>query len=140
MPLPTLLFAGGHSHFIQHTAAAFNTTPFYAHACLVPGHVPGKVARFKEHGLWALEEDAYYERGNYLAYENTVQTFIRLVEAGAGRVRPHFGWDASLFFFPFHSLRGLCGDRDQDRALRAVALAACARTAPASVCRFRDAS
>jgi hypothetical protein len=86
MPLPTLMFSGGHSYFIQHLAAAFNSTPFYAHACLVPGHVPAKVARFKEHNLWALEEDSYYTDGNYIAYENTVRSFIRLLQARAGQV------------------------------------------------------
>jgi hypothetical protein len=45
MPLPTLMFSGGHSYFVQHQAAALNSTPFYAHACLVPGHVPAKVCR-----------------------------------------------------------------------------------------------
>ena len=90
MPLPTLMFSGGHSYFIQHQAAAFNSTPFYAHACLVPGHVPAKVARFKEHGLWAIEEDAYYTQGQFLYYENTVRTFVRLLEQKSGRVRPLF--------------------------------------------------
>ena len=87
MPLPTLMFSGGHSHFIQHQADRYNTTPFYAHACLVPGHVPAKVARFKEHGLWAIEPDEYYTRGAFLAYENTVQLFIRKAEERAGKVR-----------------------------------------------------
>lgn len=88
LPLPTLMFSGGHSYFVSHLAAQFNTTPFYAHACLVPGHVPAKVARFKEHGLWAIERDDYYTKGNFLLYDNTVQTFIRAAEDKAGQVRP----------------------------------------------------
>jgi hypothetical protein len=99
MPLPTLMFSGGHSYFIQHQAAAFNTTPFYAHACLVPGHVPAKVARFKEHGLWAIEDDAYYTEGKYLYYENTVETYIRLLETKAGQVRKHPAHLAAVFDF-----------------------------------------
>jgi hypothetical protein len=87
MPLPTLMFSGGHSYFIQHLAERFNTTPFYAHACLVPGHVPGKVARFKEHNLWAIEHDSYYTSGQFLYYENTVQAFIAKLEQVAGQVR-----------------------------------------------------
>jgi hypothetical protein len=80
------MFSGGHTYFVQHQAAQYNTTPFYAHACLVPGHVPAKVARFKEHNLWAIEDDAYYSSGNFLFYENTVRTFIRMAQAKAGRV------------------------------------------------------
>ena len=96
MPLPTLMFAGGHSYFVQHQAAAFNTTPYYAHACLVPGHVPAKVVRFKEHSLWALEDDAYYTKGSFLHYENTVQAFIHMLELKAGQVRGHFFLVAAL--------------------------------------------
>lgn len=86
MPLPTLMFSGGHSYFIQHQAERYNATPFYAHACLVPGHLPAKVARFKEHGLWAIEDEEYYERGNFLFYENTVRPFVAMLEAKARRV------------------------------------------------------
>jgi hypothetical protein len=71
---------------VQHQAAQYNTTPFYAHACLVPGHVPAKVARFKEHNLWAIESDAYYSHGSFLLYENTVRTFVSLLETKAGHV------------------------------------------------------
>eukprot|EP00892_Ulva_mutabilis_P003418 jgi/Ulvmu1/1448/UM011_0178.1 len=88
LPLPTLMFSGGHSFFVQHQAQRFNSTPFYAHACLVPGHVPAKVVRFKEHGLWAIEDDAYYNEGSFLLYENTVQAFISGLEAKAKRGIP----------------------------------------------------
>lgn len=87
LPLPALMFAGGHSYFVQHQAARFNTTPFYAHACLVPGHVPAKVTRFREHNLWAVEGDDYYTRGAFLVYDNTVQAFITGLQAKAHRVR-----------------------------------------------------
>lgn len=87
LPLPALMFAGGHSYFVQHQAARFNTTPFYAHACLVPGHVPAKVTRFREHNLWSVEGADYYTRGAFLVYDNTVQAFITGLQAKAHRVR-----------------------------------------------------
>ena len=86
LPLPSLMFSGGHSYFIQLQAAQYNTTPFYAHACLVPGHVPGKVARFKEHNLWAIEDDSYYTEGSFLFYENTVKDFISKLEQSTSQV------------------------------------------------------
>ena len=98
MPLPTLLFAGGHSYFIQHQARHYNTTPYYAHACLVPGHVPAKVARFREHNLWALEPRSYYEEGSYLQYDNTVEAFVRLAEAKAGQARNSISLCFCTFF------------------------------------------
>jgi hypothetical protein len=45
-----------------------------------------QVARFKEHGLWAIEEDSYYTEGMFLHYENTVQTFVRLLDEKSGQV------------------------------------------------------
>ena len=47
------------------------------------------MARFKEHGLWAIEDDAYYTEGMYLHYENTVQAFVRQLDVKAGQVRAH---------------------------------------------------
>lgn len=67
--LPMRLFASGHTYFVErlHEKEKTRRDPFCVHATFQFSQVRGKRQRFREHGLWRIEEDEYYTNGNFIA-------------------------------------------------------------------------
>jgi hypothetical protein len=68
--LPMRLFASGHTYFVQRLherETRLDEQPLCAHATFQFSQVHGKRQRFREHGLWDVEEDDYYTQGNFIA-------------------------------------------------------------------------
>ena len=70
--LPMRLFASGHTYFVErlHEKEKIRRDPFCVHATFQFSQVHGKRQRFREHGLWRIEEDEYYTNGNFIAMSN----------------------------------------------------------------------
>lgn len=60
--LPTNLFPNGHLHFVAHHAAkqGFADEVYAVHGTHNYGGSPGKLGRFREHGMWAVDGEEYY--------------------------------------------------------------------------------
>ena len=60
--LPTNLFPNGHLHFVAHHAAkqGFADEVYAVHGTHNYGGSPGKLGRFREHGMWAVDGEKYY--------------------------------------------------------------------------------
>ena len=60
--LPTNLFPNGHLHFVAHHAAkqGFADEVYAVHNTHNYGGSPGKLGRFREHGMWAVDGEEYY--------------------------------------------------------------------------------
>lgn len=65
--LPTGLFSNGHTFFVSRLAERSGVMPFAVHNTYQYSGVAGKIARFRESGLWAVDDAAYFgvedERG-----------------------------------------------------------------------------
>jgi hypothetical protein len=66
MPLPTGLFCGGHTFFVQQSGQRERC--LNVHVTFTEGGVHGKLWRLREAGLWGLETAAYYNEGRYLSF------------------------------------------------------------------------
>ena len=76
-PLPTTVVESGHNAFIRHLHTHLNTMPYAIHATFQLKHnLFGKMARFRETGLWMLDPPEYYTQGNFLTYDNAVASYI----------------------------------------------------------------
>ena len=60
--LPTNLFPNGHLHFVAHHAAkqGFADEVYAVHGTHNYGGSPGKLGRFREHGMWTVDGEEYY--------------------------------------------------------------------------------
>ena len=62
--LPTGLFSNGHTFFVSRLAERSGVTPFAVHNTYQYSGTAGKIARFRENGLWAVDDAAYYDVGD----------------------------------------------------------------------------
>jgi hypothetical protein len=62
--LPTGLFSNGHTFFVSRLAERSGVTPFAVHNTYQYSGTAGKIARFRENGLWAVDDAAYYGVGD----------------------------------------------------------------------------
>lgn len=53
--LPVAQFCNGHVFFVQKLHALYNTQPYVVHNTFQFYYGPGKVARFRQAGLWLLD-------------------------------------------------------------------------------------
>lgn len=58
--LPTGLFSNGHTFFVSRLAERSGVTPFAVHNTYQYSGTAGKIARFRENGLWAVDDAAYF--------------------------------------------------------------------------------
>ena len=67
--LPMRYFASGHTFFVEqlHKHEGESQQPFCVHATFQFSQVHGKRQRFREHGLWLIENDDYYTQGNFIS-------------------------------------------------------------------------
>lgn len=70
--LPMRYFASGHTYFAEqlHKHEGSKQQPFCVHATFQFSQVHGKRQRFREHGLWRIEDDDYYTQGNFIAMQD----------------------------------------------------------------------
>ena len=61
--LPTGLFSNGHTFFVSRLAEKSGVTPFAVHNTYQYSGTAGKIARFRENGLWAVDDASYYGVG-----------------------------------------------------------------------------
>ena len=62
--LPTGLFSNGHTFFVSRLAERSGVTPFAVHNTYQYSGTAGKIARFRENGLWAVDDASYYGVGD----------------------------------------------------------------------------
>lgn len=58
--LPTGLFSNGHTFFVSRVAERSGVSPFAVHNTYQYSGTAGKIARFRENGLWAVDDAAYF--------------------------------------------------------------------------------
>ena len=58
--LPTGLFSNGHTFFVSRVAERSGVRPFAVHNTYQYSGTSGKIARFRENGLWAVDDAAYF--------------------------------------------------------------------------------
>ena len=58
--LPLSLFCGGHTYFVQRLHEKLRVRPLVVHTTYQFSQARGKRQRLREHGLWALDDAAYY--------------------------------------------------------------------------------
>lgn len=58
--LPTGLFSNGHTFFVSRVAERSGVRPFAVHNTYQYSGTAGKIARFRENGLWAVDDAAYF--------------------------------------------------------------------------------
>ncbi|KAL4422581.1 hypothetical protein ABPG75_008778 [Micractinium tetrahymenae] len=87
-PLPVALFSNGHISFTQRTPWKRGVAPIVIHNTFLRFLVAGKVARFREFGLWFVDPPEYYGAApagsppgappslKFLTWENDVQAFV----------------------------------------------------------------
>ena len=61
--LPTGLFPNGHAHYVSRLSARTGVTPTAVHNTYQYSGAPGKVWRFREEALWALDGAEWYGEG-----------------------------------------------------------------------------
>eukprot|EP00850_Spirogloea_muscicola_P000330 SM000001S04732 [mRNA] locus=s1:1888699:1891984:+ [translate_table: standard] len=66
--LPVSLFCNGHVYFVQRIPQRHRLVPYVVHNTFQFHFAPGKIARFREAELWALDPPSYYEEGNFLSF------------------------------------------------------------------------
>ena len=120
LPLP--LFANGHGYFVQSAHERLHVHPYAVHATYSLDWHDGtaKAQRFREAGLWEVDEERYFE-GKYLAVNaSTPPDVLRLIEEFKSRgVEPNnIGTHAAALRSYLHELRdALALARALDRIL-----------------------
>lgn len=71
--MPLHLFQNGHTYFVQrvetdHALMVHNTFQYNG--------VEGKIARFRQAGLWLTDEDSYFMGKKYLTYDSSLPQFL----------------------------------------------------------------
>eukprot|EP00850_Spirogloea_muscicola_P008290 SM000044S15937 [mRNA] locus=s44:107097:110385:+ [translate_table: standard] len=66
--LPVSLFCNGHVYFVQRIPQHHGLVPYVVHNTFQFHFAAGKIARFREAELWALDPPSYYEEGNFLSF------------------------------------------------------------------------
>jgi hypothetical protein len=77
--------AGGKTMFYSHLPATYGLTPYVVHATFQRYNNNGKVARFREAGAYLLDPPEYYDKGDFLTYDNLALLFVDAVEANVPR-------------------------------------------------------
>ena len=76
-PLPTPVVESGHNAFVRHLHTRLQTVPYAIHATFQLKHnLWGKMARFREAGLWMLDPPEYYRQGSFVTYDNAAARFV----------------------------------------------------------------
>ncbi|KAK3277139.1 hypothetical protein CYMTET_14834 [Cymbomonas tetramitiformis] len=89
--LPLALFCNGHGYFVQRTFEWMHLQPYAVHATYTfdgAGGVP-KQHRFREAGLWLVEDDEYYAPQRFLTFDGTVPKDMLLANPPAGDLGTH---------------------------------------------------
>lgn len=82
LPLPVLVAANGHTMFIQRLHDKHKVVPYVVHATFQRHELNGKIARFRESGMWLMDDDDYYNNDDqrYLTYANDVHAVVDAAE------------------------------------------------------------
>ncbi|PSC75627.1 Histone H2A [Micractinium conductrix] len=67
--IPVSIFESGHTLFLQQLHKTKRVEPYNVHATWTYGGLPGKRARLRDLGLWAVDPPAYYESGDFVAVD-----------------------------------------------------------------------
>lgn len=74
--LPPSEFANGHMFFTQQIPQKMGIKPYVVHNTFQFHYSPGKILRFREHGLWLLDPDSFYTEGNFLSFDISLPNWV----------------------------------------------------------------
>ncbi|CAI5498703.1 unnamed protein product [Closterium sp. Naga37s-1] len=80
--LPLVLFCNGHVFFEQQMPRRIGVTPYAVHSTFQFHYGAGKIGRFREAGLWALDPPEFYTRGNFLSFDVKLPAWIEAMPTG----------------------------------------------------------
>ncbi|CAI5979234.1 unnamed protein product [Closterium sp. NIES-64] len=80
--LPLVLFCNGHVFFEQQMPRRIGVTPYAVHSTFQFHYGAGKIGRFREAGLWALDPPEFYTRGNFLSFDVKLPVWIEAMPTG----------------------------------------------------------
>lgn len=80
-------FCNGHVFFVQRIPQTLGIDPYAVHNTFQFHYSAGKVARFRENGLWLMDSDKLYTNGNFLTFDVDLPSWIYDVPEGFMRHR-----------------------------------------------------